>query len=76
MRDIISMGAKPIALMDLLYFGPITEEKNRYLLEHVVQGIGDYGNCIGVPVVRGGRWHLIKLLRQSPLSMSSVWGGS
>ncbi|GAB7016478.1 phosphoribosylformylglycinamidine synthase subunit PurL [Methanogenium cariaci] len=52
-RDIISMGAKPIALMDLLYFGPITEEKNRYLLEHVVQGIGDYGNCIGVPVVRG-----------------------
>ena len=52
-RDIISMGAKPIALMDLLYFGAITEEKNRYLLEHVVQGIGDYGNCIGVPVVRG-----------------------
>ncbi|MDE4908593.1 phosphoribosylformylglycinamidine synthase subunit PurL [Methanogenium marinum] len=52
-RDIISMGAKPIALMDLLYFGQITEEKNRYLLEHVVQGIGDYGNCIGVPVVRG-----------------------
>ena len=52
-RDIISMGAKPIALMDPLYFGPITEEKNRYLLEHVVQGIGDYGNCIGVPVVRG-----------------------
>ncbi len=52
-RDIISMGSKPIALMDLLYFGPITEEKNRYLLEHVVQGVGDYGNCIGVPVVRG-----------------------
>ena len=52
-RDIISMGAKPIALMDPLYFGPITDEKNRYLLEHVVQGIGDYGNCIGVPVVRG-----------------------
>ena len=52
-RDIISMGSKPIALMDQLYFGPITKEKNRYLLEHVVQGIADYGNCIGVPVVRG-----------------------
>ncbi len=52
-RDIISMGARPIALMDPLYFGPLTDEKNRYLFEHVVQGIGDYGNCIGVPVVRG-----------------------
>ncbi|NYT05547.1 MAG: phosphoribosylformylglycinamidine synthase subunit PurL [Methanomicrobiales archaeon] len=52
-RDVISMGARPIALMDPLYFGPISEEKNRYLVEHVVAGIGDYGNCIGVPVVRG-----------------------
>jgi phosphoribosylformylglycinamidine synthase II len=52
-RDVISMGARPIALMDPLYFGPLDEEKNRYLFEHVVSGIGDYGNCIGVPVVRG-----------------------
>jgi phosphoribosylformylglycinamidine synthase II len=52
-RDIISMGSRPIALMDPLYFGPLSEEKNRYLFEHVVAGIGDYGNCIGVPVVRG-----------------------
>jgi phosphoribosylformylglycinamidine synthase len=52
-RDIISMGATPIALMDPLYFGDLSEEKNRYLFEHVVQGVGDYGNCIGVPVVRG-----------------------
>lgn len=52
-RDVISMGARPIALMDPLYFGPLDSEKNRYLLEHVVAGIGDYGNCIGVPVVRG-----------------------
>ncbi|WP_292518601.1 phosphoribosylformylglycinamidine synthase subunit PurL [Methanoculleus sp.] len=52
-RDILSMGARPIALMDPLYFGPLDSEKNRYLLEHVVAGIGDYGNCIGVPVVRG-----------------------
>ena len=52
-RDILSMGARPIALMDPLYFGPLESEKNRYIFEHVVAGIGDYGNCIGVPVVRG-----------------------
>jgi phosphoribosylformylglycinamidine synthase subunit PurL len=52
-RDIISMGAQPIALMDCLYFGNLEKEKNRYLFEHVVQGISDYGNCIGVPVVNG-----------------------
>jgi len=52
-RDVLSMGARPIALMDPLYFGPLEKEKNRYLLEHVVEGIGGYGNCIGVPVVRG-----------------------
>ena len=52
-RDILSMGARPIALMDPLYFGPLTVEKNRYLLEHVVSGIAGYGNCIGVPVVGG-----------------------
>ncbi len=52
-RDILSMGARPVALMDPLYFGPLDSEKNRYLVEHIVAGIGDYGNCIGVPVVRG-----------------------
>ncbi len=52
-RDIISMGARPIALMDPLYFGPLDDEKNRYLFEHVIMGIAGYGNCIGVPVVRG-----------------------
>jgi phosphoribosylformylglycinamidine synthase II len=52
-RDVVSMGGRPIALMDPLYFGPLSREKNRYLFEHVVSGIGDYGNCIGVPVVRG-----------------------
>lgn len=52
-RDVISMGARPIALMDPLYFGTIDKEKNQYLMEHVVAGISGYGNCIGVPVVRG-----------------------
>ncbi|WP_094226650.1 phosphoribosylformylglycinamidine synthase subunit PurL [Methanolobus psychrotolerans] len=52
-RDIISMGARPIALMDPLYFGPLNNPKNLYLFEHIIEGIAGYGNCIGVPVVRG-----------------------
>ena len=52
-RDVLSMGARPIALMDPLYFGPLEDEKNRHLFSGVVSGIGGYGNCIGVPVVRG-----------------------
>ncbi len=52
-RDIISMGARPIALMDPLYFGPLNSPKNLYLFEHIIEGIAGYGNCIGVPVVRG-----------------------
>ena len=52
-RDIISMGARPVALLDPLMFGPLTEERNRWLLRGVVAGIGGYGNCIGVPTVGG-----------------------
>ncbi|NLA99382.1 MAG: phosphoribosylformylglycinamidine synthase subunit PurL, partial [Methanomicrobiales archaeon] len=52
-RDILSMGARPIALMDPLYFGPLDNEKNRYLFAQAVAGIADYGSGIGVPVVRG-----------------------
>jgi phosphoribosylformylglycinamidine synthase len=52
-RDIVSMGARPIALLDPLMFGPLTEERNRWLFEGVVAGIGGYGNCIGVPTVGG-----------------------
>ena len=52
-RDIISMGARPIALLDPLMFGPLTEARNRWLFEGVVAGIGGYGNCIGVPTVGG-----------------------
>ena len=55
-RDIISMGARPVALLDPLRFGPLTDARNRYLLEGVVAGIGGYGNCIGVPTV-GGEIH-------------------
>ena len=53
LRDIISMGAMPIALLDSLRFGPMEDEKSRYLFEHVVKGISDYGNRVGVPTVAG-----------------------
>ncbi|WP_295722997.1 phosphoribosylformylglycinamidine synthase subunit PurL [uncultured Methanobrevibacter sp.] len=53
LRDIISMGAKPIALLDPLRFGPIEDEKSRYIFENVVKGISDYGNRVGVPTVAG-----------------------
>ena len=52
-RDVISMGARPIALLDPLRFGPLSDERNRWLLGGVVAGIGGYGNCIGVPTVGG-----------------------
>ena len=52
-RDTLSMGAYPIALADCLYFGDFDREHSRYLFEGVVEGIGDYGNSIGVPTVGG-----------------------
>ncbi|ADJ14892.1 phosphoribosylformylglycinamidine synthase subunit PurL [Halalkalicoccus jeotgali] len=52
-RDTLSMGAYPIALMDSLYFGGFDRDHTRYLLEGVVEGISDYGNAIGVPTVGG-----------------------
>ncbi len=52
-RDIVSMGAYPVALLDSLYFGPLDRERSRYLLDGVVEGIADYGNAIGVPTVGG-----------------------
>jgi phosphoribosylformylglycinamidine synthase subunit PurL len=52
-RDVLSMGARPVAILDPLRFGPLDEERNRWLLSGVVAGIGGYGNCIGVPTVGG-----------------------
>ncbi|MFN1208210.1 AIR synthase related protein, partial [Enterococcus lactis] len=52
-RDIFSMGAKPVASLDSLRFGELTNDKNRFLLDKVVTGIAGYGNCIGVPTVGG-----------------------
>ncbi|MCD6099021.1 MAG: phosphoribosylformylglycinamidine synthase subunit PurL [Candidatus Marinimicrobia bacterium] len=53
LRDIFTMGARPIASLDSLRFGPLTNPRNKYLFDHVVQGIAHYGNCVGVPTVAG-----------------------
>jgi phosphoribosylformylglycinamidine synthase len=50
-RDVIAMGARPVALLDSLRFGPLPESSNH--VEGVVAGIGGYGNCIGIPTVAG-----------------------
>ncbi|NHA41132.1 phosphoribosylformylglycinamidine synthase subunit PurL [Staphylococcus schleiferi] len=52
-RDIVSIGARPINLLNSLRFGELTEKTNRRLLSGVVAGIGGYGNCIGIPTTAG-----------------------
>ena len=53
LRDIFTMGARPIAVMDALRFGSLDHARNRRILEGVVSGIAHYGNCFGVPTVGG-----------------------
>ncbi len=53
LRDIFTMGARPIACLNSLRFGNLDDPRNRYLFEHVVGGIAFYGNCVGVPTVGG-----------------------
>ncbi|MGA7097048.1 MAG: phosphoribosylformylglycinamidine synthase subunit PurL, partial [Acidimicrobiia bacterium] len=53
LRDVFTMGARPIALWDPIRFGPLDEPKNRYLFGGVVAGIAGYGNAVGVPTVGG-----------------------
>ena len=53
LRDIFTMGARPIALMDPLFFGPPDDARGRWLVEGVVSGISGYGNAVGVPTVGG-----------------------
>lgn len=52
-RDIFSMGARPVALLNSLRFGKLESDRVKYLFEHVVSGIAGYGNCIGIPTVGG-----------------------
>jgi phosphoribosylformylglycinamidine synthase len=53
LRDVFTMGARPVALLNSLRFGPLDDPRNRYLFAGVVHGVGDYGNCVGVPTVGG-----------------------
>ncbi len=53
MRDVFTMGARPIASMNSLRFGSLDNDRNKFLLEHAVEGIADYGNCLGIPTVGG-----------------------
>ena len=53
MRDVFTMGARPIANLNLLHFGSTQNKKTKNLLRGVVKGIGGYGNCIGVPTIAG-----------------------
>ena len=52
-RDIFTMGARPVAILNALRFGNLDDERNRYLFSNVVAGIGGYGNCLGIPTVGG-----------------------
>ncbi|MEE8442946.1 MAG: phosphoribosylformylglycinamidine synthase subunit PurL [Dehalococcoidia bacterium] len=65
-RDILAMGARPVALMNSLRFGPLSDARNRYLFHGVVGGIAGYGNCFGVPDV-GGEIHFSSSYSGNPL---------
>ncbi len=66
LRDIFTMGARPIACLNSLRFGPLTDPRTRYLFEEVVKGISDYGNCFGVPTV-GGEVYFDESYKGNPL---------
>jgi len=53
LRDVFSMGARPLAVMDPLFFGTLDDARNRWLVEGVVSGISGYGNSVGVPTIGG-----------------------
>lgn len=65
-RDIFTMGARPIASLNSLRFGKLTESKTQHLLAGVVHGIGHYGNCFGVPTV-GGEVYFEECYHTNPL---------
>ena len=53
LRDVFTMGARPVALLNSLRLGPLDDARNRYLFAGIVKGVGDYGNCMGVPTLGG-----------------------
>jgi phosphoribosylformylglycinamidine synthase II len=72
-RDVLSMGARPIALLDSLRFGPPSTAHSRYLIDGVVSGISSYGNAIGVPTV-GGETVFAECYATNPLVNAACLG--
>jgi phosphoribosylformylglycinamidine synthase len=66
LRDVFTMGARPIALMDPLFFGPLEEPRSRFIFDGVVRGVAGYGNSVGVPTV-GGQLTFSSCYRGNPL---------
>lgn len=66
LRDIFAVGARPIAVMDALFFGPLDDARSRYIVDGVVRGIAGYGNAVGVPTV-GGQITFDSTFRTNPL---------
>ena len=66
LRDVFTMGARPVAILNALRFGEPGHPKTRHLVSGVVAGIGGYGNCVGVPTVGGEMQLPPRLQRQHP----------
>src|ERR1035437_7711198 len=66
LRDVFTMGARPLAVMDPLFFGELTDARQRWLVEGVVSGISGYGNSVGVPTI-GGELTFDDCYRSNPL---------
>ena len=66
LRDIFTMGARPVATLNSLRFGDLDSARSRYLFAGVVKGIGDYGNCVGIPCI-GGEVHFDRGYADNPL---------
>ena len=66
LRDILTLGARPIAFLNSLFFGSPTDEKSYYLLTNAIAGIGHYGNCTGIPTI-GGQLYFDETYKENPL---------
>ncbi len=74
LRDIFTMGAQPVAILNSLRFGPPDDSRTCFLIDRVVDGIGGYGNCVGIPTV-AGEIYFEECYRESPLVNAMAVGG-
>ena len=71
-RDILTLGARPVALLDMLYMGDPRDPHANWLVRGIVKGISDYGNRIGVPTVAGDTWFVPAFNRQPLVNVACV----